>query len=437
MKKLFLLNISLLVVLTLSAQGYYPFEQVKKYTSQQPASKYDSSSRLLKNRLGIGIHYLYPFYQAIGMEKKFKETMGESSYNSSFSEMLSFVGDYSKALEYQQKNYQVLHRDLMDALEDSIHRLKNIQYVPAGESIIANASHYRVIMINESHAKPLHRAFTYSLLDNLYKDGYRYLAMEAFNNLSNKCLDSLNVFTGYYTYEPVAGEMVRKALELGYTLIAYEDTLATEHSPSQRDSVQAVHLWNVLKKDPSAKMIVHAGLNHIAEEKSDDFTPMGAWFRKLSGVDPFTIDQTGMTEGSEFAYGKWFYQHFLSRFKIQTPSVIFHNKRLFNPLEEIGYDMIVMHPATTYRNNRPDWLTLNGDRKLTLIQPTEKLLFLVQAYYENEYDPETLPYKVPADQTYATNSNGYYPLYLRKGKYRIVLRDVSYKILSTKELQVE
>ena len=82
------------------------------------------------------------------------------------------------------------------------------------------------------------------------------------------------------------------------------------------------------------------------------------------------------------------------------------------------------------------WLSLNGERKVTLIQPTEKLLFFVQAFYENEYDADVINFLVPADQTYITNREGYYCLYLKPGKYKIVLRDVSYKVLATKELEV-
>ena len=96
-----------------------------------------------------------------------------------------------------------------------------------------------------------------------------------------------------------------------------------------------------------------------------------------------------------------------------------------------------MHPATAYQQNRPTWLSLNGERKATLIQPTEKMLFFVQAYYENEYNIDLLNYLVPADQTYIANRDGYYCLYLRKGKYKIVLRDVSYKVLAIKDMEVQ
>jgi hypothetical protein len=436
MKKYLLTCIIIIFTLFSPAQNYLPFQQIGKYTKSQQPNKYDSSLKYLKNRLGAEIHYLYPFYQAIGWENKFKSALGENGFYTGFSQMLAFAGDYTMAASYAIKSYDTLSADVIRVINDTITNLKNIQYVPAKNAIISNAAYYQIIMINESPSKPLHRVFTYSLLEDLYKAGYHYLAMDAFNNFSNKCLDSLNIFTGYFTNEPVAGELVRKAIQLGFKLIAYEDTLAAEHTNSQRDSVQAENIYRVIKNDPSAKILVHAGYHHISEEKIGDYIPMALWFRKISNLDPFTIDQTGMTEGSEFAYGRKFYDLFNIRFAISSSSIIYQNKRPFNPLEEKGYDIIVMHPATTYQHNRPSWLSFYSDRKATLIQPTAKMLFFVQAYYENEYSADLLNYIIPADQTYITNRDGYYCLYLKKGKYKIVMRDVSYKVLATKELEV-
>src|SRR5258708_36177552 len=104
-----------------------------------------------------------------------------------------------------------------------------------------NARHYinfaargrRVVMINEAFAKPLHRGFTMSLLADFYRQGFRYLAMEMLNNFSNQSLSRENMHTGYYTSEPVAGELVRSALEMGYTLGPYEDTAAHDPIPNQ------------------------------------------------------------------------------------------------------------------------------------------------------------------------------------------------------------
>jgi hypothetical protein len=435
MKRFLSLPAFILISSLVTAQVYLPFKEIRSYIDNRKASKFDSSQKYLTNRLGFELHYLYPLYQAIGWEGKFKKLLGEKRYYDNFSQFLSFAGDYAMASEYVKKSFDPLSDTTVKNIAKEISLLKNIQYAPAKEAVISNAQFYRVMMINEAHAKPVHRAFTYSLLEDLYKGGYRYLAMETFNNYANRCLDSLNVFTGYYTNEPIGGELVRKALQTGYTLVSYEDT-ATGHSSSQRDSVQAENIYSILKKDSSAKIVVHAGYSHICEERIGDYTPMGSWFKKISGIDPFTVEQTTMTQGSDYEYARLYYEFFTDKFSITVPSVIFQNKRPFNPLLENGYDLHIIHPPSVYENNRPSWLSLNGDRQSVMVQPTEKALFLVQAYYENEYNTAIQNVFIPADQTYITNKDGYYCLWLRKGKYKIVLRDIGYKILSVKDKEV-
>jgi hypothetical protein len=417
--------------------NYEPFDQIKAYTVTQKPGHFDSLQYNFTNVLGKNIHYLYPLYQALGWEQRFKFLLGEKNFYSSLSPFIAMTGDYEMALEYLKKSYDTLPAGMEDTIIAQVNQLKDIQYVPAKNFITESAKNYQVVMINEAHCKPLHRAFTYSLLDDLYKEGYRYLAMEMLNNYSYHSLDSLNVNTGFYTNEPVAGELVRKALSLGYTLVSYEDTTFNEHhTSSQRDSIQARNIYKIIQKDPKAKILVYAGYGHISESRIGDYIPMAMWLTRLSGIDPYTIDQTEMTEESNFEYGRLFYAIFTSKFVITSPSVILKDKRFYNPFEETGYNILVVHPPTIYKYNRPTWLDLGGDRKLVLIQPTEKTLFMVQAYYENEFSPEKINEIVPADQTYITADDGYYPLYLKPGKYKIVMRDAGYKILSIKDQEV-
>jgi hypothetical protein len=435
MRRYSLLPALILISSLVTAQVYLPFKEIRNYTDNRKANKFDSLQKYLTNRLGFELNYLYPLYQAIGWEDKFKKLLGEKRFYDNFSQLLSFTGDYAMASEYVTKGFDRLSDTTVKHIANEISQLKNIQYASAKDAITSNAQYYKVIMINEAHAKPVHRAFTYSLLEDLYKAGYHYLAMETFNNYPNRCLDSLNVFTGYYTNEPIGGELVRKALQTGYTLVSYEDT-AGGHNSSQRDSVQAENIYSILKKDPSAKILVHAGYSHICEEKIANYSPMGYWFKRISGIDPFTVEQTTMTQGSDYEYARLYYEFFTDKFSITVPSVIFQNKRPFNPMLEMGFDLHIIHPPSVYQNNRPSWISLNGDRQPVLIQPTEKKLFLVQAYYQNEYKEELPDVFIPADQTYITNKEGYYCLWLRKGKYKIVLRDIGYKILSVKDKEV-
>lgn len=71
----------------------------------------------------------------------------------------------------------------------------------------------RIIMINENHYFPEHRVFTTSLLDSLFKQGFKYLALEDLANskTSINTREALFESDGYYINEVMYAEMVRKA----------------------------------------------------------------------------------------------------------------------------------------------------------------------------------------------------------------------------------
>jgi hypothetical protein len=164
---------------------------------------------------------------------------------------------------------------------------------------------------------------------------------------------------------------------------------------------------------------------------------MAAYFKIVSGIDPFTIDQTSLTEQSTSVYGAVVFDLFSKKNAIVTPVVLFKNNQ---PKDIFGFnfcDVYIMHPPTKYRNGRATWNSINGFKQETAIQPIYQTLFFVQAFYEKEYQEKLVGKLVPADQTYITAPDGFYYLYLQKGRYQLVYRDVQYKILGTKVLVVE
>jgi hypothetical protein len=359
-------------------------------------------------------------------------------YFADLSESVSFSGDYISALELEKKSYNTkLEDSIYSSLANQTDLFAGVEFKDAKKYIIEKSSHQKVVMINESHNKPLHRAFTASLLEEFFAMGFRYLAMETLNQFANASLKQVNVLTGHYTCEPVGGELVRKALQLGFTLIAYEDSNYT-HTINQREFTQAENIYRILQKDPNAKILVHAGDKHIEEgAKTDDRIPMAAYFKIVSGINPLTIDQTSLTEQSTSEYGAAVYDYYVKKNAFVTPVVLLKNNRPKDMLDLNLFDMYIMHPPTKYRNGRPTWNAMNGWKKETAIQPIYQTLFFVQAFYEKEYQEKLVGKLVPADQTYITAPDGYYYLYLQKGRYQLVYRDMQYKILGTKVLVVE
>jgi hypothetical protein len=439
LKKLFFLSGMLLPALSSFSQLSRPVEQLKEYCKQTTATGYSSRLGLLTLVPGRNLHYLFPFYHAFHDEAKFIKVYSEKGYYDELSQYFAFAEDYQTALQYLVKSYDSVDDATRRKVFKMAEKVENIEHVDARLYINFAAKIRKVVMINEAYDKPLHRAFVLSLLPGLYRQGYRYLAMEMLDNFSNHSLSKLNLHTGYYTSEPVAGELVRSALALGFTLVSYEDTAASKHTVNRRDSIQAENIYEVLRKDTAARILVYAAGAHISKKAgADGYIPMGLAFRRISGIDPLTIDQTDMTEESNFGYGRVIYQAYLQKYPLTVASIARIDSIPVNAFNNDLYDLSVIHPPTTYKEGRPTWLSLGATRQPTFIKPTAPNVFLVQAYYEREVvENDNTPWQlVPADQTYIPGGKKNYLLYLKKGKYRVYFRDINYQILGTLNVEV-
>jgi len=418
------------------AQSSPQLKIIEEFALHNMPRFYDSTLKYINLKPGGDLNYLYPLYQLFKEENKFKQIESDNGYNNEMSKAASFLGDYQTVLEYHAKNYEAIDAASEKQLHKIVDDLKDINHASAEKYISFAAKDRQVVMINESYDKPLHRAFTLSLLGDLYKKGFRYLAMETLNNFSTRSVDRLTSATGYFTSEPIGGELVRTALELGFTLIPYDDTSST-HSANQRDAVQAANIFKILEHNPSAKILVEASYGHNAKKSPDNnYVPMAMAFKKLSGIDPLCIDQVSMCDESEFAYGKALYDAYTDKFSIYAPCVALLDGQQINITNNDAYDVCVIHPHTTYKDNRPLWLSLGGLRKLTYVKATVAKTFLVQAYYDYETNLNGPGKVVPADQTYINTNNDNYALYLRKGKYLVTFRDVAYRLIGKLNIEV-
>ncbi|MBX9787523.1 MAG: hypothetical protein K2Y37_01280 [Pirellulales bacterium] len=115
---------------------------------------------------------------------------------------------------------------------------------------------------------------------------------------AGKCLPNT---TGGYVNQADLRSLIAEALRLGFTLIAYDPDFWTWREPScafecakQRDRMQASNLASAWRQD--AKMLVWAGNLHIAKAPlktpNGPYPQMAYWFRNLTEIEPFCIDQT-------------------------------------------------------------------------------------------------------------------------------------------------
>lgn len=266
----------------------------------------------------------------------------------------------------------------------------------------------RVVMVNERHHAASDRLLTLRLLPLLWEKGYRYFAAEAFDSrdsLMNGRRYAESATTGGYVDEPVFGEVVREARRLGFMLVAYEmepsqATGADSLNPQQRrDLAQARNLHDrIFARDPSAKVLIHAGYAHIQEQPTATWFPMAGYFRELTGIDPVTVDQTVLAETSVPEREHPAYRAAIDAgFASAGPVVLVDGAgRPHPPIRFSAVDMQVVSPRTTYTRGRPDWMDLGARRRavdLTLPE-CEKSHCIVEVYAAG--DPPTA---VPLDRT--------------------------------------
>jgi hypothetical protein len=146
-----------------------------------------------------------------------------------------------------------------------------------------------VVMANEFHNGMLRcvrtREVGRRLLPVAHDCGVRHLAMEALG--------------GPYVEQPDLKALIDDALALGWTLIPYEtDDPRSPFLPDggvdweivvAREEDQARKIVAAL---PDTPLLVWCGNSHLQKTRSENWTPMGWFFRELSGIDQFALDQS-------------------------------------------------------------------------------------------------------------------------------------------------
>ncbi|MCD4795286.1 MAG: hypothetical protein K8R54_18790 [Bacteroidales bacterium] len=212
-------------------------------------------------------------------EDKYLGDKYEDSYLETLGTIHSFIGKYDKAIEYY-----IIRNKKKGYIPDS---LKQIDL--SGSGIVQDDlnnlyTKYNVAMFNESHHISQHRAFIYSQLEILKSLGYNQLALETLNDKDSTLYERNYPVkkTGFYTNDPVYGNLIRKALELGFKLIPYDT------KNMRREKVQADNIFK--QYNPAkGKLIVYGGYGHIAE--TGEYKMMGQHLKNMLEEDVLSISQ--------------------------------------------------------------------------------------------------------------------------------------------------
>jgi hypothetical protein len=306
--------------------------------------------------------------------------------------MYSFLGKYEEAIETYNHRY---NEESLYTTELNLSGKESSQ-----EDLIHLYKKFQVVLFNEAHHVPMHRAFLFNQLNFLRDCGYTHLAIEGLNN--GKYSDStlvarkypLRDVTGVYINEPVFGLLVRQAIKLGFKLISY-DSYGTDREKKQAD--------NILKSfnPEEGKLIVYGGYGHICEDINQNF--MAGFLKKSLECDVLTLSQTLPLKYKPITNADDCCEFYL--------------------LERSNkcYDYSVIPNAKPNRKNIPywyDWLNCSYERLSKLVNVEPELPCLIQFYDENESENAVPLYQYLIEQE--AERDILIPVF-SKGKYRVKL----------------
>jgi len=368
--------------------------------------------------------------------------------------LFSFTGDYKTAYSHLDRTRERLLSDLpyKDITSSPI---DEYEPQPAIETVAALAGKNQVVMINEEHDTPMHRAFTMRLLPILYNKGFRYLAPETFVETDETIRKRgyASHKTGFYSNDPVFGEMIRTALRLGFKIVTYEYPAEkliecrkqgkdADFCQNERERGQAQNLADrILRADPQAKILVHVGRGHNQQVKLETWAQMGWHFKDITGITPLSVNQM-LSERSEPKYESGLYRYVLNKWKFNEPAVFVNKAGSY--FSTNGYNLAIFHPRSTFEKGRPTWIETLGGRKSENINlkklklKSGKNIFtggesiLIQAFYAGESADA-----IPADQIILYPKQKIPALMLPKGIFQIRAMDKTGKILSQYEKKLD
>jgi hypothetical protein len=415
----------------------YEWQQAQKVAFEQSERVYNEA--LKRNGLLAQFKAMRDAYRS-DANRAFRIVFGQ--YMSWYQ---TFVGDYAGAHDAYSIRQLPAHDDSLSPLSGG-YKAKN-----ALDAIADLAKDRKAIFFNEAHNVPLTRTVTVQLLSRLRAEGYNYFAAETVY-ASDTELQSRGYpvpKSGFYTMEPISAEMVRTAIRLGYKVIGYETE--DEGNGDVREYAQAKNLYErVFKQDPNARVVVNAGYAHIQENgKYLGGQSMAQHFRKLSGIDPLTIEQTMMIEHPPGTEDHPYYRAIVDSLKPTAPIVFEDKSGKPWSLKAKAYDVSVIFPIEQLRDDRPTWLELGGLRKSYSVNGSAcqaDFPCLIEARYANESDDA-----IPADRVVLNptekadrledrlvkgHGEAHADIYLRPGKYRISGTDEANRLLFRQDVTV-
>src|SRR3954447_11221389 len=330
---------------------------------------------------------------------------------------LTEAGRYAEAHRYGDR---LAASPAAPAAGEATRALRGHAAAGAGGAVARLARGRQVVMINEAHHVPQHRAFTLELLKELRRQGFTWFAAETLSEADTglQARGYPTRMSGPYVDEPLYGDLVRTAIRLGFRVVAYESPGTVE----ARERGQAANLVaRTLALDPRARIVVHAGYDHVAKGTFPGSAPrMAMRFRELTGIDPLSVDQVLMTEHSAPEYEEPLYRALDAAGRLSRNTVFLDPAGRPWSADPARFDVTVFHPRTRYEQGRPQWLRMNGLRRSYAL-PADLCAGALPCLVEARAAAEG-PDAVPVDRVYLTPGEDVPALVLPPGDFTITVQ---------------
>jgi len=273
-------------------------------------------------------------------------------------------------------------------------------------AILREAATRQIVILNEAHHVPMHRAFSMRLARELRKIGFEYLACEAFTRGVDPNAGVVDRRSGAYLQDPVFAEFIREARRDGWKLVAYEANVdASVHGPErirQREQEQARNLVEqVLARQPQARIFIHVGYGHALKtpqplgQGGDSVLWMAGDLKRLTGIDPLSIDQSRTYAHPDPARELSSYRAALALHDGSEPFVLRKADGSTRLLQFApgAVDLQVIHPPQVLVEGRPAWLATWAQRRPFRIPDAwlpvqgRRLIYAVHQGYPAEATP--------------------------------------------------
>lgn len=373
----------------------------------------------------------------------------DRAFNIIFSQYLSwyqtFIGDYPNA----QASYSIGQPAQPDDAPSPLAAGWRMQ--DARDAIARLAKRRQVVLFNEAHNVPLTRTLTVAMLATLRAEGFNYFAVETLYGDDHALARRgyVTADSGFYTREPIYAEMVRTALKLGFTVVAYESD--QPGSADERERAQARNLYDrVFRHDPKARLVVNAGYAHIQESGAYlGGRSMAQYLQQLDGIDALTVEQTMLIPHPQAAQDHPWYTAAMATRHPEQPFVFVDRDGKPWSLRP-GYDVSVFFPPPRMRRERPTWLGLWGLRRPYFVSGdaacAQRWPCLVEALPANEgddavaadrllFDPPPNPPPLH-DRVRPLRGATAGELYLRPGDYRLRITGADGRVSVRRDLHI-